>query len=109
MRKLKQIEFNGKELTVKELTVTEITKLMDGLNNFEPHILDIVMDQPIQATAFFLSTGLTMDNLDDSICPSDLIPVYEKVIEVNPTYAATIERLKQAGMQAMKSGKLPAG
>lgn len=109
MRRSKIIKFAGEELTVKELTVSEIAGIMDGLDNFTPHILDVLMDMPIPSPAFFMAIGKDAKAFDLDVAPSELSELYKAVIEVNPTLAATMERLKQAGSRAMKSGALPSG
>ncbi len=103
MRKSELIKFNGKELTVKELTVNQIIKVMDELENFKPNILDVLMDMPVPSPAFFLSIGMNEKDFDYSVAPSEIEPLYEVVLKVNPTLAATMERLKQVGIKVMKS------
>ncbi|BCL59969.1 hypothetical protein DGMP_06620 [Desulfomarina profundi] len=95
MRKSKIISFNEKEVTVKELTVAEVVSVIEDMGNYEPHVLDILMDFDIPVSVVLLSTGLEEKDLMEGVSPSGLIPLYEAVVEVNPTLAAMAARLRK--------------
>lgn len=95
MRKSKIIEFKGKEITVKELTVAEVVGVIEDMSRYEPHVLDVLMDFDLPVSVVLLSSGLEEKELMEGVTPSGLVPLYEAVVEVNPTLAAMAARLKK--------------
>ncbi len=101
MRKSKIIKFNGQELTVKELTVSQVKDVLRSLDTFEPHTLDILMDQPVTASAVCMASGISVEDLEGDLAPSEIQELYDAVLEVNPTFAAMLGRLQKIGMEKM--------
>lgn len=107
MGKFKKIEFNGKDLTVSELDVDQVIEIIDGFKNYEAHILDILMDQPITANVIFLAADMSPKDFDGKLCPSELEQLYEAVISVNPTLTAAMKRLQAVGARVLQSKSSP--
>lgn len=92
--KSKTVMFNGREVTVRELTVFEVRSFMQGMNDYEAHILDSLMDYSIPVSVVLTSTGLDEQDLIEGITPSELVPLYDTVLEVNSFLAGMAGRIK---------------
>jgi ubiquinone biosynthesis protein UbiJ len=109
LRKTTVINFAGKEVTAKELTVAEIAGVMDEMKTYQPHVLDLLMQQDLPVQVVQISTGLGEEELM-AAAPTALDPLYDAVVAVNPSLAALTERLKKTveRLPATPSEKLPA-
>ena len=99
--------FKGNTITVHELTVKQVRELFERLNNEDPLFIDDLLNQPIPALAVCESTGIPLAQLDEAK-PSELIPLCEEVIRVNPSLASMISRRIEAAerlQEAICSGK----
>lgn len=105
MRDSKQVELAGKEITVKELTVDEVSRVMKELETgtYSGHILDALVDRDFPANALFMALGVEEKDFDLNIPPSQLTELYDAVIEINPSCAAMMVRLREAGTRLMES------
>nr|WP_320010558.1 hypothetical protein [uncultured Desulfobulbus sp.] len=99
--------FKGNTITVQELTVKQVRELFERLKNEDPLFIDDLLDQPIPVLAVCESTGLPIDQLEEAK-PSELVPLCEEVIRVNPSLASMIRRRIEAAdrlQEAICSGK----
>ena len=81
------VTFQGKELTVKEMTVRQVREVFERLKNEEQQLfIDELLDQPVPAMLITESTGVPLEQLE-SAKPSELLPLCEAVIKVNPSSA----------------------
>ncbi|MGD9949320.1 MAG: hypothetical protein AB7U29_12700 [Desulfobulbus sp.] len=99
--------FQGKTVTVRELTVKQVRELFERLKNETPLFIDDLLDQPVPARAVSESTGIPLDQLEEAK-PSELLPLCEEVIRVNPSLASMISRRIEAAdrlEKALLSGK----
>ncbi len=104
MRDAKQIELAGKELTVRELNVEEVSRVMKQLEDgtYSGHILDALVDRDFPANALFMALDMKEDEFDLNIPPSQLTELYDAVIDLNPSCAAMMVRLRKAGTRLME-------
>jgi hypothetical protein len=109
LRKTTVISFAGQEVTAKELTVAEIAGVMDEMKTYQPHVLDLLMQQDLPVQVVLISTGCSEEQLM-AAAPSALDPLYDAVVNVNPSLAALTERLRNAVKRsaANLSAELPA-
>lgn len=105
MRDAKQITLAGKELTVRELTVVQVTTVMKQLDDgiYTGHILDALVNRDFPANALFMALDMEEGEFDLDIPPSQLTELYDAVIEVNPSCAAMMARLRKVGTRLMGS------
>ncbi|MFT5728746.1 MAG: hypothetical protein ACI8PB_002902 [Desulforhopalus sp.] len=110
LRKSLQAHLGGDEITVQELTTAQIADVMDALakEGYSPHILDVLMAHDIPLEVVVLSSGVTEETLM-ARTPTELGPLYDKVVEVNPSLAVLTERLREimASSLGMTSGDSP--
>lgn len=101
MRKTKTTKFDGKEITVKELTVKDISRLLSSFDtDAEMHPVDLLFNDSFPALGISMSTGLTLDDLQGDIAPSDLDLLITEVKNINPFLVKLIQKLLVAGKAA---------
>lgn len=105
-RKTGSITIAGTEYFVKELTASQVERVMATIENgeYEGHFLDVLMGRPFPACALFEAIGVEPDEFSLDLSPSEIAAIYDKVIEVNPTCAAMLERVYAAGAKLQQSG-----
>ncbi|MBU1418333.1 MAG: hypothetical protein KKI15_07590 [Proteobacteria bacterium] len=110
MQAAKVIKLGDKEVTIRELTVAQVKQIMAEINTkeYSGHILDALLDRAFPANALFLAIGIKEEDFDLDVPPSVLDGLYDAVIELNPSCAAMMERLVQAGSKRMESTSSPA-
>lgn len=89
------VKFKENFITVKELTVKQVRESFERLKTDEQLFIDELLDQPIPALIVTQSTGLTLEQLENSK-PSELIPLCEAIVKVNPSFASMIKRRIEA-------------
>lgn len=106
MRVAREIDLANKKVTVKELTVDQVTEVMEELENgiYSGHILDALINRDFPANALFRALDIKEEDFDLDIPPSQLSELYDTVIELNPSCAAMMVRLREAGTRLMESG-----
>lgn len=96
MQRSKKIPVGDKEITVKELSVTQISNLMDQMEQTEISIIDLLFPDGVPAVAVAESTGIGIKQLE-TYPPSELKLIIEGVENLNPFFANMITRLAKAG------------
>ncbi len=108
MRKEETIVINGKEVTVRELTVTQVDSLM-RLPSRAPLAVELLIDTPILAEAVCMATGLTEEEINGPLSPSEACELWAAVARVNDFLSRLVERLgAAAGKLLDPSGQQPA-
>ncbi|MBM9615979.1 hypothetical protein JWJ90_17050 [Desulfobulbus rhabdoformis] len=87
--------FKGKTVTVQELTVKQVRELFERMQRGEPLFIEDLLDQPVPILAVSESTGIPLDELEDTK-PSELIPLCQEVTTLNPSLASMIRRRIEA-------------
>lgn len=112
MRKSKVIKIDDREITVNELTVAQVTALMEGAGKkTSATTAELLMPNPIPIEAVSVSTGISVDDLNGTMTPSELAMVWEAVAEVNDFLSQMMQRLQVVAetlMAPKASGELPA-
>ena len=80
MRKIKDTEINGRQITVNELTVEEVSNLLDNLGG---SLIGMMFDGRMPMVIVTHAAGLKEDELK-SWCPSDIDKLITEVETVNP-------------------------
>lgn len=107
MRNSKIVKIGAKEVTVRELTVREIDGLFAGFRteNYEPHTLDLLIEKPVTFGVVLLCTGEKEEDLiDDEVTPRSIEPLYEAVLELNPSLAALGEKAGSGTAAMIRKG-----
>jgi len=111
-RKNGEAEICGKIIKVQEFLPSEVAELMDEARkpDYDPHVLDILIDKDIPIKGVMMATGLSEEELM-AIPSSQLELLYDKVLAVNPTFAAMAARLRKITEQFRDKqlGKLSVG
>jgi hypothetical protein len=93
--------FKEQTVTVKELTVKQVREVFNRLDKDSVLFIDDLLDQPVPALLIVESTGIPLEELEESR-PSELIPLCSEVITVNPTCASMIRRRVEAANRLEK-------
>jgi hypothetical protein len=95
MRRSKAIQFNGKEVEVSELTVTQVDSL---LADSDSHVttVEMLLNPNIPISAVVAATGISSNELNGDIAPSELQKLWEAVEEINPFLLQMYTRLVAA-------------
>lgn len=113
MRKSKVIKIDDREITVKELTVTEVTALLDGTEKkTTATTAELLIGSPIPIEAVSVATGISVDELNGEMAPSELAEIWEAVAEVNVFLSETLKRLQvvaEALLKPKESAELSVG
>jgi hypothetical protein len=107
MRNSKIIKIGTKEITVRELSVREIDGLFGEYrdSDYVPHTLDLLIDKPVTFKVVLLCIGQKEEELlDEDITPSAIIPLYDAVIELNPSLAALGEKAGAMAAGVIRKG-----
>lgn len=95
MRKSKVIKIDDREITVKELTVSQVSALMEGsAEKTTATTGELLVGSPIPIEAVSLATGLSVDELNGEMTPSELAEIWEAVAEVNDFLSSMMKRLQ---------------
>jgi len=100
----KELNFNGKTVVVKELTVAQVTEHLDGGAEI-PTTAELLLDRAVPERVVRMATGLTSEEINGNVQPSDLAKLWDGVEEVNPFLSKLQERLTIAGKAVV--GALP--
>jgi hypothetical protein len=95
MRKSKAIQFDGKEVEVGELTVAQVDSLLTGSDS-KVTTVEMLMNPNIPIGAVVASTGVSSEQLNGDIAPSELQKLWEAVEEMNPFLLQMYARLVAA-------------
>lgn len=87
--------FRGQTITVNELTVKQVREIFERIRKDPDQLIDDLVDQPVPVLAVCTSSGIGLDQLEDAL-PSELVKLFEKVAEVNPSLASMIRRRIEA-------------
>lgn len=94
MRGSEITKFNGKEITVKELHVSEIRKVLSSFDDSRaPHMVEVLFEDPIPLLGVTMATGLTAEDLDGDVPPSEVDTLLGKVREINPFLKGVLARI----------------
>ena len=110
MRKVKEVDINGRNLTLNELTVEEVFNLFDGLGG---SLLGMMFDGRLPMAVVAKSSEITETELE-KWHPADIDTLITEVETVNPHCARFSKNLAKAkaevkaGRDLKTSGK-PAG
>jgi len=113
LRKTKTVPVLGdlSNVTVQELTVAQVSEVLEetAAKDYSPHVLDVLMSHDIPVRVVMLSSSLTEEQLV-SHSTSELEPLYDAVVAVNPSLAVLTERLRKIVASSLEtaSGNLPA-
>lgn len=108
MRKSKTIQIDGREITVKELRVKDIRAILESADdNGAPTLIDLLFPDSLGSRAVQLSSGLSEKALDEDFMPSQLEVLLEAVADVNPHFAAMLQRLAALSRAASASSTPP--
>ena len=103
MRKTKEIEIGDQKIICNELTAEEIQDVMDGIENVQTDIIDMLFPESIiPSSAISKSLSKTGDEIK-KYAPSELESIIEAVEEVNPTFASLIQGLAQVGRNYLET------
>jgi hypothetical protein len=98
-------------VVARELTVAQVSEMLEEVakKDYSPHVLDVLMPHDIPVRVVVMSTGLSEEQLIAQ-STSDLEPVYDAVVAVNPTLAVLTERLREIVASSLQkvSASLPA-
>lgn len=101
MRKSKTLTIDDQEIICNELSAEEIQKILDGLDDLQIGIIDMLFPDRIPSSAVKVSTGKIDEELN-GYTPSELETIIDAVEEVNPTLADLLQRLAQVGRNYME-------
>ena len=107
MRKVKEVDINGRNLTLNELTVEEVFNLFDGLGG---SLLGMMFDGRLPMAVVAKSSGVTETELE-KWHPADIDTLITEVETVNPHCArfgkilAKTKAEAEAGRDLKTSGK----
>lgn len=110
MRKSKTIRIDDREITVKELTASQVEALMDGSSDKRrASVAELLMASHIPIEAVCAATGISADELNGEMAPSELAIIWEAVAEVNGFLSAMMQRLMGVAeeLMAMKGSAAP--
>ncbi len=95
------IQFNGRTVSVRQLTVREVSDYMDHVQQ-QPSIADLLMDSAITSELVQMATGLTAEEINGDVLPSELKRLWEAVAHENPSCAGLLTRLAAAGKKILE-------
>lgn len=101
----KEVRLLGKPVTVRELTVSEVTDYLESQSEI-PSTAEMLLDKPISEKVVRLATGLSSDEINGGVPPSELEILWNAVEEVNPFLFRLMDRLTSAGKAVIEA--LPA-
>lgn len=105
MQDSKLISLAGKKLTARELTVDQVAKVMKQFEDgtYSGHILDALVNRDFPANALFMALDMKESEFDLGITPSQLTELYDAVIELNPSCASMMVRVRETGTRLLGS------
>lgn len=87
-----------KKIEARELTIAEVRQVFDSMEKrTDLHTVEILFPNEIPVTALCLSTGLSSEELDGDIPPSEIKRLIEEVKDRNPFFLSGLRALAQAG------------
>ncbi|HHL35598.1 MAG TPA: hypothetical protein ENJ30_14660 [Desulfobulbaceae bacterium] len=88
----------GRKIEAKQLNMRQIKTFISDLDpDAEPHIIDLVFDDPIPATAVAMATGLSLEELAGDFNQEEIRELLDKVKAVNSSFVGMMERIVKAG------------
>lgn len=87
--------FKGQSITVRELTVKQVREVFERLDKDPVCFIDDLLDQPVPGLIVVESTGIKLEELEESK-PPELIPLCSEVLRANPSCASMIKRRVEA-------------
>lgn len=91
-----------KNARARELTVREIREVLGGLERRDAiHTVELLFPDGIPALAVSMSSGLSLEELDGDVAPSDLKNLIERVKDANPFFLNALNRLAETGRAMM--------
>jgi len=100
-----KITIGGREITVRQMTMADVRRFVaemqqqaDGQEP-EPHVIDMLFDDPVPASAVSVATGLSLDELAGDFTQSEMRELLDAVKAANPFFVGMMERLVEAGRQ----------
>jgi hypothetical protein len=95
-----------KKIETRELTVAEVRQVFDSMENrTDLHTVEILFPNELPVMAVSLSTGLSLEELDGDIPPSEIKQIIERVKEKNPFFLSGLQALAQAGAAFLETLK----
>ncbi len=92
------INMAGREIEIKQLNMRQVREFIAGMDpETEPHIVDILFNDPVPAKAVSLATGLSLDELAGDFSQEEMRELLDKVKAVNPSFVGMMERIIKAG------------
>lgn len=109
----REITFFGRTVVVRQLTVRETEAFFNHVGDVRITTADLLMNRTLPAVVVCTATGLTVEELNGDVTPSELTALWEAVEAENPSFLQTIERLagleqKAESLRAKVSAKQPA-
>lgn len=112
MRNSKILKIGERDVTVRELSVREIDGLFAGFRSADHaiHALDLLIEKGITFDMVLLATGQTADELlSADVTPRELEPLYDQVLELNPSLAALAKKIGASAAETVKKEELVSG
>ncbi|MCK5682198.1 hypothetical protein KAI46_15460 [bacterium] len=103
MRKIKEIEINGRQITINELTVEEVLNLIEKTDT---SLIDLMFEGQMPLEMVCVASGIEKEELK-SWYPADIAKVTSEAETVNPHSARMCKKLVEfAGqVRAIPPGK----
>lgn len=102
MRKSKAIKVGERQITVKELTATQVTDLMEGTGDKKrASTAELLMASPIPIEAVCAATGLSEEELNGDMTPSELDAIWGAVAEVNCFLLRMMQRFQKVAEEIL--------
>ncbi len=102
MRKSKTIKVGDREVTIAELTAEQVTALLEGsADKKRASTAELLMASPIPIEAVCAATGLSAEELNGNMAPSELEAIWQAVAEVNDFLLRMMERLQKVAEEML--------
>ena len=99
-----EVQLKGQAVTVRQLTVREVNEYLEGKAE-PPTMAELLLNRPLPEKAVRLATGLTSEELNGDVLPSELVALWDEVEEVNPFLADLSRRLMTAGRELVEAAR----
>ena len=95
MRKEETVFIAEKEITVRELTVAQVDKVLSDFDQNRPVTkAEILINSVVPIEVVSASTGLTKEELNGDLTPSELNVIWEAVARVNDFLSGALLRTR---------------
>jgi len=95
-----------RKIEAKELTVSQIRQVFESMENrTDIHTIEILFPNEIPVMAVSLSTGLSLEELDGDIPPSEIKRLIDEVKTKNPFFLSGLQSLAKVGTALMENLK----